>query len=116
MEKRKYIRFSVIMDAIWRSGKSKQKMQVSDVSKEGIGLVSREGFKEGQNIEMEMMIPGDNIPVIFEGEVAWTKTPGYDTSHYRSGVKFTKISNEDKSRMQEFIYNRWIMPASAKVK
>ena len=116
MEKRQYIRFSVIMDALCHNGEAKKKLQVNNVSKEGIGLVSRESFKEGQNVELEMMIPGDNIPVIFEGEVAWTNTPGYDSSQYKSGVKFTKISNEDKSRMQEYIYQRWIMPASAEAK
>lgn len=116
MEKRKYIRFSVILDAICRFGGARHKLQVNNVSKEGIGLVTREEIKEGQNIEMEMKIPGDNIPVIFEGEVAWTKTPGYDSSQYRSGVKFTKISNEDRSRMQEYIYQRWITPAGMEAK
>jgi len=109
-ERRKYMRFNVLMDAICRKTDTPQKLKINDFSKEGIGIVSENAFSKGEELEIEMMIPGDNIPVLFQGEVAWTGELKRETSSYKTGVKFKKIDNQDKSRMLEYIYQRWIMP------
>ena len=107
------MRFNVIMDAILKRGDSSKKLKVNNFSKEGVGLLSREPLEEGQELEIEMTIPGDNVPVIFNGEVAWAASSTSDTADYKGGVHFKNISNEDKSRILEYIYRKWIIPGGA---
>jgi len=109
-EKRKYMRFNVFMDALRRKADGADKLKVSNFSREGMGVISREPFKEGDDVNIELTIPGDNIPVILEGQIAWTKDPETDNFQYRGGVRFKKIANGDRSRILEYIYQKWIMP------
>jgi hypothetical protein len=115
-EKRRFMRFNVFMDALCcRNGMSK-KVKVNNFSREGIGILSREAFSEGENLEIELMIPGDNIPVLLEGEIAWMNGPTSDNAQRKGGVRFKKIANGDRGRVLEYIYQNWIKPASAEVK
>ena len=109
-EKRKYMRFNVFMDALGRKGGMLKKLKVNNFSKEGVGVISDAPLREGEDLEVEMMIPGDNMPVVFEGKIAWTSDDTYDHEHYKGGIKFNKISNNDRSRILEYIYQKWIMP------
>ena len=109
-EKRKYMRFNVLIDAIWRKCGSSKKLQISNFSKEGVGILSEDSFAPAEDIEVEMMIPGDNIPVLFKGEVAWAAGLDEKEALFKTGVKFKKIDNHDKSRMLEYIYRKWIVP------
>ncbi|MFH1847477.1 MAG: PilZ domain-containing protein [Candidatus Omnitrophota bacterium] len=109
-EQRKYMRFNVLMDAICRTGGMFKKLKINNFSKEGIGIIGKHSFKQGESLELEMTIPGDNVPVVLEGEVAWASDPVSDSSQYKGGIKFKKISNDDKSRILEYIYQEWIMP------
>jgi len=108
-EKRKYMRFNVLIDAICRKCGSSKKLQINNFSKEGVGILSEESFNNGEDVEFEMMIPGDNIPVFFEGEVAWAADLEKNESLYKTGVRLKKIDNHDKSRMLEYIYRKWIV-------
>lgn len=112
-EKRRYMRFNVIMDALLKRADSSKKLKVNNFSKEGVGLLSREPLEKGEELEIEMTIPGDNVPVIFNGEVAWSASPNSDTADYKGGVQFKDISNEDKSRILEYIYRKWIIPGGS---
>ena len=114
-EKRRFMRFNVFMDAICRRNGASKKLKVNNFSREGIGILSRESFDQGEDLEIEMMIPGDNIPVLFEGEIAWANGPTSDNGQYKSGIKFKKISNGDRGRVLEYIYQNWIAPAKAEI-
>ena len=110
-EKRRFMRFNVLMDAVCKKGDSlKRRIKVNNFSKEGVGLVGGKEFKKGEELEIEMLIPGDNVPVLFEGEITWTKGPASDSAEHKSGIKFKKINNHDKSRILEYIYQHWIKP------
>ena len=74
-EKRRYMRFNVIMEALCHKSGNKKKLKINNFSKEGVGLLSEDFLIRGEELEIEMTIPGDNIPVIFNGEVAWASTP-----------------------------------------
>ncbi|MFH1799122.1 MAG: PilZ domain-containing protein [Candidatus Omnitrophota bacterium] len=107
-EKRKYMRFDVLLEAVCYTGKALKKLKVNNFCKEGIGILSASPFSQGKALEIEMMIPGDNVPIVVEGEIAWTSAAVSDNMQYQGGVKFKKISNEDKSRVLEYIYKNWI--------
>ena len=114
-EKRRYMRFNVLMDAICRRGGFSKKLKVNNFSKEGVGLLSEESLNAGEDIEIEMMIPGDNMPVLFTGEVAWTVDSKSGDTKHKSGLKFKEIKNSDRSRILGYIYQKWITPAAAEV-
>ena len=110
-EKRKYMRFNVFMDAVCRRGALVDKLKVSNFSREGMGILSRKPFKQGEHVDIELKIPGDDLPVLLQGEIAWAKDPVTDNSQYKSGIRFKDLNNGDRSRILEFIYHKWIMPA-----
>jgi len=113
-EKRKYMRFNVLMDAICRTGGVLKNMKVNNFSKEGVGVIGQESLKQGEAVEIELTIPGDNVPVVLQGEVAWACREGAEDAQCKGGIRFSKVSNEDRSRMLEYIYHRWITPGSDK--
>jgi len=107
-ERRKYMRFDVLLDAILgRSGK-KKKMKVNNFSRDGLGIVSDEKISEGEDVEIELMIPGDNIPVIVTGEIAWTVKNGAEEPVFKSGVKVKKIKSADRSKILQYVYDKWM--------
>jgi len=109
-EKRRFMRFNVLMEAISRTaGGALKKFKINNISKEGVGILCDETLKAGDDIEMEIMIPGDNMPVLFKGEVAWVSDSSYNNALYKSGIRFKKIRNEDRSRVLEYIYQKWLM-------
>lgn len=113
-EKRKYMRFNIIMDVLCRRKNGSNKtLKINNFSKEGVGILSEHSLTPGEEIEIEMNIPGDNIPVMFNGEIAWSSSPAQDSCTYRGGVRFKNIKNEDKSRLLEYIYSRWIVPTGS---
>ncbi len=109
-EKRKFMRFNVIIDAFFNKAGEKKDLQIKNFSKEGVGVVSRHPLGSGEKIEVEMNIPGDNVPVMMRGEVAWVSPPAQDGCHYHGGIKLKDIGNESKAKLLEYIYNRWIAP------
>jgi len=108
-EKRKFIRFDVLLDAICRRKGFLNRFKINNFCREGVGVLSDEALDRGENVEIEMMIPGDNIPIIFEGQIAWTSSSSKEGSSHKSGAKFKKINSEDRGRMLEHIYKKWIM-------
>ncbi|MFC1548526.1 PilZ domain-containing protein [Candidatus Omnitrophota bacterium] len=110
-EKRRFMRFNVLLDALCRTGGANKKLKVNNFSKEGIGILSKDPFNQGDDVEVELMIPGDNIPVVLQGEVAWSSDPISEYAQHRCGLKFNKVKNEDKGRILEYIYHKWMMPS-----
>jgi Tfp pilus assembly protein PilZ len=105
-EKRKYLRFDVFFDAFCRKRDKRRLIKVKDFSREGAGISAEGFFKEGEDVEIEMNIPGDNIPIVIQGQIAWCAK---DTAENfsRSGIKFSGISDNDRSRVLEHIYRNW---------
>lgn len=110
-EKRQFMRFNVILDAMCRRNGKTKKLQINNFSKEGLGILARERFDEGEDVDIELMIPGDNIPIICEGEVAWSQGPDMDSAQHKTGIRFKNISGGDKGRILEYIYQNWIVPS-----
>ncbi len=115
-EKRKHMRFNVLMDAIFRKGGASKQFKVNNFSREGIGVLSEESLDEGEDVEVELMIPGDNMPVIFEGKIAWVSGSVSDSAKYRGGIQFKNLSSGDRGRLMEYIYQKWLRPSRDKTK
>lgn len=109
-EKRRFMRFKVFLEALYHCRGEKRNIKVNNFSKDGIGVLSSETFNVGEEVGIEMMIPGDNVPIIIEGQIAWASGPADELNEYKGGLKFSKINNDDRSRILEYIYQNWIKP------
>jgi hypothetical protein len=105
-EKRKYMRFNVFLDALCRIGDTLNRLKVNDFSREGAGLLSRDYIPAGENIEIELNIPGDNIPITIMGEIVWTRDVAHGDTPHKCGLKIKKIANSDRNRILDHIYKK----------
>jgi len=108
-ERRKYMRFNAVLDVLCNlldKPANKTKSYLRNLSKEGLRLIGRTPFKKGSAIELEMKIPGDNIPIYAFGEVAWANETAQ--SEYDAGIKFTKIKSHDRLRILDYVYENWV--------
>ena len=108
-ERRRFLRFETALNAFCEiiSQKCKTAYKVKNISKEGALLVVDKKMREGDEINISMNVPGDNIPIFASCQVAW-QSDSNASSSYETGVKFTKIDGADKGRLLEYIYLQWL--------
>jgi len=109
-ERRTYMRFNVLLDALCRTSGALKKLKVHNFSREGIGVLSKKIIPEGEDVELELAIPGDNIPVIVTGQIAWTNEKKADSDRCEGGIKLAEMDNVDRSRILNHIYKKWMLP------
>ena len=106
-ERRRFMRFQAPMDLEYRTltlnpifGKALAK----DLSREGVRLGVKQEIPAGTPIEICMNVPGDNLPVFASGKVAWA-------DGLEAGIRLTKISQTDRTRVLEYVYREWLKSA-----
>lgn len=80
--------------------------ETHDVSSGGIFIASDLLLDVGEKLHIEFQLPGSQKPVHAEGTVVRvTRVPRLPGKDFKPGmgVKFTKISPEDKKRLEEFL-------------
>lgn len=103
-EKRRYFRFDTSVDLEYRALTLNPifgKALARDLSREGLRIAARDTFEVGSTVELRLDVPGDNLPVFVTGKVAWA-------DGVEAGVRFTKISHDDRARMLEYAYRQWL--------
>ena len=113
-EKRRYMRFNILMDALFKRNEERKNLKINNFSREGVGIISDEYIDAGEDVELELEIPGDNIPVVINGEISWTNDTPTDQGKHMSGVKFKDIENSDRTRILHYIYEKWMLPKEEK--
>ena len=108
-ERRRFLRFETALNALCDIVNEKRKAhyKVKNISKEGALVILDKKLKEGDEINLSMDVPGDNIPIFASGEVAWQKEDN-QRNLYQTGVRFKKIDGHDKGRLLEYIYLQWL--------
>lgn len=103
-ERRRFMRFQAPMELEYRTlalnpifGKALAK----DLSREGVRLGLKQDIPAGTQVEICMNVPGDNLPVFASGKVAWA-------DGIEAGIKLTKISQTDRTRVLEYVYREWL--------
>ena len=104
-DKRDYTRCSVFLAPLSceRSDRESAQMTISDVSGSGIGIVTNEKVKEGETIDLELSIPGDDIPIFVAGKITWVVKDKKDENTYRAGVNLINLNRTDKARLMKYI-------------
>ena len=77
------------------------KALAKDLSREGVRVGVKQDIPAGTPVEICMNVPGDNLPVFATGKIAWAD--GLD-----AGIRLTKISQNDRTRVLEYVYNEWL--------
>ena len=106
-ERRRFMRFQAPMDLEYRTLTLNPifgKALARDLSREGVRLGLKQDIPAGTPIEICMNVPGDNLPVFASGKVAWA-------DGLEAGVKLTKISQTDRTRVLEYVYREWLKSA-----
>ncbi len=103
-ERRKYLRFNTPMDVEYKTltlnpifGKTLAK----DLSREGLRIGVKERVSVGTPLEIQMNVPGDNLPVFATGKIAWA-------DGLEAGVRLTKMDQTDRKRVLEYVYSEWL--------
>ena len=108
-EKRKFIRFSVMLDGrvgVKGSKKPKSKCKIKDLSREGIRVTGPASINKGDILELELMLPGEVMPIIASGEVAWSKK--MESKAYDVGMRLHLIDKYDRYRLLDYACDHWI--------
>ena len=103
-ERRKHIRFNTPLDIEYRALTQNPifgKTLAKDLSREGVRLGLKYPVPVGTTVELQMSVPGDNLPVFASGKITWA-------DGLEAGVKLTKISRADRARMLEYVYHEWL--------
>ncbi|OIO38542.1 MAG: hypothetical protein COT00_02750 [Candidatus Omnitrophica bacterium CG07_land_8_20_14_0_80_50_8] len=106
-ERRKYLRFNTPLDVEYKTLALNPifgKALIKDLSREGLRFGIKEGVPVGTSVEIALNVPGDNLPVFATGKVAWA-------DGLEAGIKLTKISHPDRTRMLEYVYHEWLKTA-----
>jgi len=108
-ERRRFLRFKTALEALCElvSEKAKGTYKVKNISKDGALLELDKRLRLGDELNLSMEVPGDNVPIFASCQIAWQKESGKRNA-YDTGVKFTKIDSSDKGRLLEYIYLEWL--------
>jgi len=109
-ERRRFLRFDTALNALCDIVKEKCKAssKITNISKDGALIMLDRPLREGDELNLSMDVPGDNVPIFASCEVAWQKAPLPDDRYYETGVRFKKIDGQDKGRLLEYIYLQWL--------
>jgi len=109
-ERRRFLRFDTALNALCDIVKEKCKAssKVRNISKDGALIMIDRPLREGDELNLSLDVPGDNVPIFASCEVAWQKAPLPDDRYYETGVSFKKIDGQDKGRLLEYIYLQWL--------
>ena len=105
-EKRDYSRYNVFLErpSCSRSDSEGSRIDIRDISCAGIRICTDERLIKGDMIDLEIVIPSDDIPMFVAGEVVWVvKDPGFDKT-YNAGIRLKKFNEFDRKRLVGYIH------------
>ncbi|MGB3242634.1 MAG: PilZ domain-containing protein [Candidatus Omnitrophota bacterium] len=80
-------------------------IMIKDVSGSGMGILTSEKLCCGDQVNLELRIPKDDIPLFVIGEVAWTVKHKKMENVYSTGVKWVNLNCIDKNRLINHLNN-----------
>jgi hypothetical protein len=102
---RRYERFASQLDLRLYEGSAAldEVARAVDVSAAGFRAVTRAQLREGQVLGFELVV-GDGDVVRGQGKVVWVEQDRFVFDSVNAGVKITKISWRDSSRLRKSVY------------
>lgn len=101
MNKRKNERRNCAVPVDSREGSLFDKSKTIDISKGGLGFISKNVIPLHKEIPIEIDINEDSDPVFVVGKVEWVE-PMADSSNFRVGISFNQVLDGSKSRLIQY--------------
>jgi hypothetical protein len=111
IERRRFIRFDTVMDALCEIGRGiKKACKIDNISKEGALILLDTPLDQGSELNLSVDVPGDNVPIFVACSVAWQRESIMEPKRkvYETGVTFTRIDTFDKRKFLDYIYSQWV--------
>lgn len=108
--KRDHTRYNVFLapPACSKSDSENTKVDIHDISCAGIKICTNERLIKGDSIDLEIVMPEDDIPMFVGGEIAWViKDPGFENT-YNAGVILTMVNDCDRGRLVKYINEHFV--------
>lgn len=102
---RQFLRILVRMESRNEAKKGLIFATSENLSIGGIYLRTTHRMGEGEKIKMQFYLPRNTVPIIVEGEILRVEIRP-DIRGYGFGIRFTKLSHQDKTRIENFIQER----------
>jgi Tfp pilus assembly protein PilZ len=99
--KRKNERFGCFVPVDGKEGSFLGEVTAHDVSKGGMGIISKNKIPLDTEIAIELDLSEDEDPVFVVGKVEWIH-PMEGSSHYRVGMSFKDVLKGSKSRLNKY--------------
>ncbi len=122
IEKRKYPRFQLMMDAKYRILKSEEVFKLGrtrNISAEGVCFESDEKLQIASHVDLEIDLKDKMPPVSLVGEIRWfqqLKTRVLKKKRYINGVRLVDIHKSDEGRFLRYYCDRVVEKLSAYLK
>ncbi len=76
---------------------------IQDLSGNGLRFLSPSLIRKKTRLNIKIVLPGSNDPVICKSEVSWTKRDAAEQA-YQIGVKFNKMEDDQRRRFVGFMF------------
>ncbi|MFC1480390.1 PilZ domain-containing protein [Candidatus Omnitrophota bacterium] len=111
-DKREHIRYKIVLVPLRcsKAGHEDVNIDITDISYGGLGIVTDEKLDKTDSIDLEISLPGDNVPMFVTGEVVWISQDPDTDDAYKAGVKLTRISHADRKRLVRHLGSSFVQP------
>lgn len=100
--KRRNIRKTCLVPIDAKRGGAFDKTQTVNISRGGVGFVSRGSVPVAEEIAVEIEVSPEEAPVLVMGQVKWIQADK-ENDLYRFGIEFGKILAGDRSRLRKLL-------------
>ena len=83
-----------------KRGGALDRTQTTDISRGGVGFVSRSAIPVAEKIAVELELGPEQNPILVMGQVKWIQAD-QDTDTYRFGIEFGKLLSGDRARLRK---------------
>jgi Tfp pilus assembly protein PilZ len=108
-EKRKFVRIQwpiVVQYKTLEEPYTKDQIVGTDISEGGISFIAYERFTKGTELDLQVQVPFDSMPIFAKGKVAWVKNVGEEHEKtFEVGIQFLKVDTRDQNRLKTYIDN-----------
>jgi c-di-GMP-binding flagellar brake protein YcgR len=108
-EHRKFVRINwpiVVQYKTLQEPFTQDQIKGTDISEGGVRFVVYERLPKGSELDMQIQIPFDSMPIFAKGAIVWIKNIGEDHARaFEVGVSFTDVEPRDKKRLKMYIDN-----------
>lgn len=111
-DKRKYRRFSILLNARYLEANKRDwhECSVTNVSREGmgVGIYSRERIAIGSVLQLEIAVPIQKELISAMGTLMWIKKlNGNPRFNFLGGLMLISMAPEDKWTLLDYVYEAW---------